>query len=108
MNIVESTVLKLEITDLPRLDPIRVYLEDYAPGKGRITISCYDAAWVGYWGAMGCSITEFFTRSGAEYLSGNLGCASGLKRSKNHDSYLVRIIVAVQAALLEKFPELKR
>lgn len=95
-----SIVSRLEITELPRLDPIRVYIEDYVPGKGRITISCYDAAWVGYWGAMGGkTIAEFFISCGAEYLAGNMGCASTLSHSKSNFRYLVRVIEAVQESL---------
>ena len=47
MKISETTVRKLEIND-PRLpDPLRVYLEDDGQGRGRVTLSCYDAAQVG-------------------------------------------------------------
>lgn len=97
-----NQVTRLEITELPRLDPVRVYLENYNPGQGRITISCYDRAWVGYWGAMGGqSIETFFVSCDAEYLRGNLMCGSGLARGKNHEAYLTRIIKAVQDALRE-------
>lgn len=98
----QSTVTRLEITEAKSLDPIRVYIEDYEPGKGRITISCYDSAWVGYWGGMGGgTISEFFTRSDAGYLIGNLACSRSLKRNKQNDAYLIRIIEAVQVALRE-------
>lgn len=102
MIIKTSPVIRLEITKVKRLDPIRVYIEDYEPGKGRITISCYDAAWVGYWGAMsGQSIAEFFTRAHAEYLAATLGCAGTLSRSNSNRAYLIRVVEAVQAALRE-------
>lgn len=102
MAVTKSTVLRIEITDAPRLDPIRVYVENYEPGKGRITISCYDAAWVGYWGAMGyCTVEQFFTECSAEYLAGNLGCASSLRRGEAEKTYLIRIIKSVQDALRE-------
>jgi hypothetical protein len=102
MIIKQSTITRLEITEAPSLDPIRVYVEDYEPGKGRITISCYDAAWVGYWGAMGKeNIAQFFTSCDAEYLAGNLGCAASLSRAEHRRKYLVRVIKAVQQALRE-------
>lgn len=102
MEVVKSTVRRIEIFNLPRLDPIRVYLEDYDPGKGRITISCYDAAWVGYWGGMGGkTIAQFFTSCDAGYLAGNLGCARSLRQDKNNREYLIRVIEAVQKALRE-------
>ena len=103
MIVKQSTVTRIEITEAPRLDPIRVYIENYEPGKGRITISCYDAAWVGYWGGMsGDTIEAFFCRCHAEYLSGNLLSPSGLRQGKNHTAYLIRIIEAVQQALREQ------
>lgn len=102
MIVRESTVTRLAITEVPRLDPIRVYIEDYEPGKGRITISCFDMAWVGYWGAMsGSTISEFFTRCGADYLAGNMICGSGLSKSESNRKYLNRVIEAVQSALRE-------
>lgn len=100
MLVRKSTVERIEITEAPRLDPIRVYLEDYEPGKGRITISCYDAAWVGYWGGVGKStIAEFFIGCHAEYLAGNLSSARGLKKNRSDQAYLIRVIEAVQHAL---------
>ena len=103
MIVKQSMVTRLEITEVPRLDPIRVYLENYEPGKGRITISCYDAAWVGYWGGMGGrTVEKFFIDGDAEYLAGNLGCASALSRARGHRNYLVRVIEAVQQALREQ------
>jgi hypothetical protein len=100
MKITAKPVEMLVIEDLPRLDPIRVVLENFDPGKGRIIIVCYDAAWVSYWGAMsGKSVQEFFVRSDAGYLASNLMSASTLSRAKHHETYLVRIIAAVQEAL---------
>lgn len=34
-------VLSFVITGAERLDPVRVMIENYEPGKGRITITCY-------------------------------------------------------------------
>ena len=102
MRVTKSTVERIEISDAPRLDPIRVFIEDYEPGKGRITISCYDAAWVGYWGGMsGRTVAKFFMDCDAEYLAGNMGCASSLRQTKATVAYLVRVIKAVQEALRE-------
>ncbi|ANQ83663.1 hypothetical protein dqs_0587 [Azoarcus olearius] len=104
MLIQQTVVRRLEITEAPGLDPIRVYLENYAPGKGRITISCYDRAWVGYWGAMsGKTVEQFFASCDAEYLRGNLMCGVGLSRGKQHEAYVLRVIQAVQGALRENF-----
>lgn len=103
MIVKQTTVTRLEITEAPRLDPIRVYIENYEPGKGRITISCYDAAWVGYWGAMsGGTIEAFFCSSHADYLAGGMSCSSTLRSGQRHRAYLVRVIEAVQQALREQ------
>lgn len=85
------------------LDPVRVITENIEPGKGRIIIVCYDAAWVGDWGAMsGDTIEQFFMRCSAEYLAGNMGSASGLRAGPKNRAYLVRVITAVQAALRQQ------
>jgi len=82
------------------LDPIRVITENLSPGQGRIIIVCYDASWVGYWGAMGdTTIEEFFVSCDSGYLAKNLGCASSLRKLKSDSAYLIRIIIAVQQAL---------
>jgi len=73
MKIVESNVRKLNISGIKHLDPISVFLEDFEPRKGKITISCYDKSWNSYWGGMGDStIAEFFTSCGNDYLAKNL------------------------------------
>ena len=97
MTLASATVAMLTLTGM-KLDPIRVITEDYGPGVGRIIITCYDRAWVGYWGTMsGKSISQFFTSCGADYLLSNL--VGGLKHTKAEDAYLTRIIEAVQAGL---------
>lgn len=40
LKVEHSTVTKLVISGAPNLDPITVFLEDLAPCKGNITISC--------------------------------------------------------------------
>ena len=98
VTLASSMVSMLTLTDMKHLDPIRVITEDYHPGAGRITITCWNQAWVGYWGGMGeCSISEFFTGCDADYLVGNL--ASGLKQTKAKNAYLIRIIEAVRSGL---------
>ncbi|MDK1397980.1 hypothetical protein [Pseudomonas protegens] len=42
LKVERSKVTKLVITGAPSLDPITVFLEDLAPCKGKITVSCYD------------------------------------------------------------------
>lgn len=42
LKVERLTVTKLVIIGAPRLDPITVLLEDLAPCKGKITVSCWD------------------------------------------------------------------
>jgi len=57
----------------PELDLITVFLEDFEPGKGKITIVCFGKAWTAYWGGMsGETVAEFFCSCDTSYLSGCL------------------------------------
>lgn len=64
-------VLSFVITGAERLDPVRVMIENYEPGKGRITITCYGKAWTAAWFAMGGDdVQTFIKRVSNEYLIG--------------------------------------
>lgn len=99
----ESTVRHLNVSDVPTLDPIDVFLQDFAPGRGRITLQCYGDAWTAYFGAMGSDFTiqEFVSRAGADYLTSKF-LGGNHKRTKAHEKYLARIIEAVKAALADQ------
>lgn len=71
MKIETMDVLAFTITDVERLDPVRVMIENYEPGKGRITITCFGKAWTGAWFAMGGdTVQQFIKRVSTEYLIG--------------------------------------
>ena len=72
MNIETSTVTKLLITGAEGLDPISVYLEDFAPCKGKITVSCFDKTWHAHWGGMwdGLTVGQFFCKLNKAYIIG--------------------------------------
>jgi hypothetical protein len=53
----------------------------------------------------GKSVEQFFIDCDAEYLAGNLGCASSLSRSNGNRAYLIRVIRAVQDALRKRQPK---
>jgi len=73
MNIAESSVKRLTIRDIDRLDTITVFLEDYGPRQGSITIKCYGKAWTAYWGGMGeLDIAGFFCSCDEHYIAKNL------------------------------------
>lgn len=70
MKVTKSTIEVLTIQDVPRLDPVRVMIENTAPSQGRITIECYGQAWSAYWGAMGegCDVSDFVRHAGVDYI----------------------------------------
>lgn len=69
MNIEQSKIIKLKLTDLDRLDPITVFIEDDEAGKGKITFECFNKSWSYFWGSMGESdVTEFFISCSKDYL----------------------------------------
>ena len=72
LKVERSTVTKLVITGAPRLDPITVFLEDLAPCKGKITVSCWGKSWTAYWGGMwdGLNIGQFFCELNTSYIIG--------------------------------------
>ena len=71
MKVEKSDVLAFTISDVERLDPVRVMIENYEPGKGRITVTCFGKAWTGAWFAMGGdTVQEFIKRVSNDYLIG--------------------------------------
>ncbi|EEM9676033.1 hypothetical protein GI383_19540 [Salmonella enterica] len=71
MTVEKINVLSFIITGAERLDQVRVMIENYEPGKGRITITCFGKAWTGAWFAMGGdTVQEFIKRVSNEYLIG--------------------------------------
>lgn len=72
MKVERSLAEKIVISELERLDPITVYLEDFGDGKGKIVIECYRESWSAYWGSMGQSLVDFFAKCDVGYLAGKL------------------------------------
>lgn len=68
MKIEESLIKQIKVSDIERLDPITIIVEDIACGKANVTIKCFDKSWTSYWGAMGGSIKGFFSRVNVGYL----------------------------------------
>ncbi|EAR9329270.1 TPA: hypothetical protein R4G38_003222 [Salmonella enterica subsp. enterica serovar Kentucky] len=85
MKVEKIDVLSFVLTDLERLDPVRVMIENYEPGKGRITITCFGKAWTGAWSAMGGdTVQEFIKRVSNDYLIGCLD--SQLRKTVDDDN----------------------
>lgn len=76
MILTETTVRQIKVAGIMeshRLDPIDITLENFEPGKGRITIRCWDRVFSAYWGSMsGQSVEDFFCRCDEDYLSSSL------------------------------------
>ncbi len=71
VKVEKSDVLAFTISEVERLDPVRVMIENYEPGKGRITITCFGKAWTGSWFAMGGdTVQKFIKRVSNDYLIG--------------------------------------
>lgn len=105
MKIERTTTETLTITGAPALDPITVFLQDFEPGRGRITVECYGKAWSAFFGAMGNgkSIREFVVAVPPEYLADKLWDIDK-KPTKKAEDYLLRIVTAVVAAVKETMP----
>lgn len=69
MKIIQSNITQLVITDVQRLDPVKVMIENISPGVGNITITCFGKSWTSFWGAMsGMTIQDFFLSCNDSYL----------------------------------------
>ena len=80
MKVETSQVKKLLITGaklpegLGTLDPISVIVENFGPGAGKITITCFGEAWSNYWGCMDeqHTLESFFCKADKHYIAGKL------------------------------------
>ena len=82
LKVTKSTVTKLFIEGAENLDPITVFLEDFEPKNGKITVSCYGKSWTAHWGSMwdGLTVGQFFAELNAQYIIGYF--APGLSGSR--------------------------
>lgn len=77
MKVEAALTKRLVISEVPNLDPITVYMEDYEPGKGKITVECYGQSWSAYWGGMsGRTVGEFFCSCDEGYISNRFSSMS--------------------------------
>ena len=85
MKITESTVKKITITNVQDLDPVSVIAEDFGPGQGKITITCFGEAWSHYWSHMGETnkLADFFCSCDEHYLARKL--KTGIKSEVDDD-----------------------
>jgi hypothetical protein len=84
VKVEKSLATKVVITGAPSLDPITVFIEDFEPGKGKITISIYGQSWTSYWGGMsGQDVATFINWCNADYLA---GCLAPMMNSRKFDA----------------------
>lgn len=73
MNIEITKTDTYLLTDIDGLDPVTVYVRNYAPERGKIVIECFGKAWSYYWGGMGDrTLQEFFISCDNPYILGKL------------------------------------
>lgn len=85
MKVSVSTVTNIKITELERLDPVCVMVENFALGVGSITITNFGDAWHASWRAMSDrTVEQFFIDCGNNYLIGCL--APQLDSMIDHDN----------------------
>lgn len=73
MQVSVSHTTKIVLTELEKLDPVTIYLDNPAPSRGKITIECFGKSWSSFWPAMGGRrVEEFFVSCNDDYLAGNL------------------------------------
>ena len=77
MKLAVTKTTDLSMTDIAGLDPLTVFLENFAPGRGGITIKCAGKSWSTGWGAMGGrTVEQFFVSCDDDYL---IGCLSSIR-----------------------------
>lgn len=86
------------------LDPIALFIDDFEPGRGRLTVECYGCAWSCFWGAMGrgSSVLRFLASCDADYVAnclirGRRQFISSKQHERREFAYLKRICEAVVA-----------
>ena len=101
---VEKIVIK-NIIESNQLDPITVFLEDFEPRKGKITIECYGKSWSSFWGGMGNrSISQFFCSCDEHYLSKNLSSIKSTVEDK--EAYQAWVRARIIELRKETFPDI--
>ena len=83
MKIEEIKTRTIKVSEVSKLDPITIIIEDISRGKGKITLECYGQSWSAYWGGMGNrTLEEFFLDCDNEYLEDVLIGGTNVKRTE--------------------------
>lgn len=77
MQVSVTHTTKIVLTQLQRLDPVTIYLDNQMPGRGKITIECFRKSWSSFWPSIGDRrVEEFFVSCDDEYLASSLSTCS--------------------------------
>lgn len=91
-------VREIRIPARNNLDPISVFVQDQAAGRGRIVVTCYGNAWQAFWGAMGDrTVMEFVAQCDADYVAGNMLQGRQTRIAKHEREYAARVAAEVIA-----------
>ena len=94
----EKQTWEIRIPARNNLDPISVFVQDQAWGRGRIVVTCYGNAWQGFWGAMGDrSVMQFVAQCDPDYVAGSMLQGRQTRIAKHERDYTTRIAAEVIA-----------
>lgn len=102
MIVEKSTVEKITIKDIPNLDAVSVFIEDFGVGYGKTTITCSGDCWSNSWNGLGqATMAEFLLRCDKQYLAGKFS-------PQTNQSVTVKDSDVIQKFLHGKILELRR
>jgi hypothetical protein len=89
------------------LDPVTVFIEDFEPGRGQLTLVCWGRAWSHFWGAMGngSAVAEFVTSASTGYIVDKLMLPPGVllkSAEKREERWLTQIVEALKHEIKER------
>ncbi|MFY0183224.1 hypothetical protein PV767_03980 [Stenotrophomonas rhizophila] len=91
-------VREIRIRARNKLDPISVFVQDQAAGRGRIVVTCYGNAWQGFWNAMGDrTVMQFVAQCDPDYVAGSMLQGRQTRIAKHERDYATRIAAEVIA-----------
>ena len=99
MKIESSKIQKLTLSELERLDPVSVYIEDIGERSGEITLKCFNKSWTAYWGGCGHNgVANFYLSCDNPYLVNcfSRGIDDTITDYDNLDTWLKRHIVKLR------------
>lgn len=93
MKITQSIITKLEISDVPGLDPVRAYIDDIEPGHGRLTVECWGSSWSTYFGGLpeGSDLSDFVISHDSHYIANRMMVSGESDYEVDSDAYIAKL-----------------